>query len=124
MTIGGAIDPDETPADAAVREVWEETGLHVEPMRLVGVFGGPEFRVTYANGDAVLYTAIAFEARLLGGEARPDGHEAIALRYVSRDEAGRLPMAARTRRILAVAFERGGQPHFQRAAWTPPAPRP
>ena len=28
---GGSIDPDESPADAVVREVWEETGLLVEP---------------------------------------------------------------------------------------------
>src|SRR3712207_4896517 len=57
MTIGGAMDPDEVPANAAVREVWEETGLLIEPVRLIGVFGGPEFRVTYPNGDAVSYTS-------------------------------------------------------------------
>ena len=45
MTVGGAIEPDETPADAAVRECWEETGLLVEPTGLLGVFGGPGFRV-------------------------------------------------------------------------------
>ena len=27
-TPGGAIEPDESPADAVVREVWEETGTH------------------------------------------------------------------------------------------------
>ena len=35
---GGAIDPDESPVDAVVREVFEETGLHVEPVNLLGVF--------------------------------------------------------------------------------------
>ena len=48
---GGAVDPDEAPQDAVVREVWEETGLLVEPTQLRGVFGGPEYRVWYANGD-------------------------------------------------------------------------
>jgi NUDIX domain len=37
---GGAIEPGETPADAAVREAWEETGGLVRLTRLVGVFGG------------------------------------------------------------------------------------
>jgi 8-oxo-dGTP diphosphatase len=39
---GGAIDPDEEPADAVVREVWEETRLKVVPDKLIGVYGGPE----------------------------------------------------------------------------------
>ena len=36
----GAIDPGETPAQAVVREVREETGLIVEPVAIAGVFGG------------------------------------------------------------------------------------
>ena len=32
-TPGGSIELDETPADAVVREVWEETGLLVAPRR-------------------------------------------------------------------------------------------
>src|SRR5437867_4440126 len=48
---GGAVDPDETPSDAVVREVWEETGLYTAPMRILGVYGGPPCLVTYANGD-------------------------------------------------------------------------
>lgn len=50
---GGAIDPHEAPQDAVVREVWEATSLRVEPIRLCGVFGGPDFHVTYVNGDEV-----------------------------------------------------------------------
>jgi 8-oxo-dGTP pyrophosphatase MutT (NUDIX family) len=124
MTIGGAIEPDETPADAAVRECWEETGLHIAPVRLIGVFGGPAFRITYANGDAVSYTATVFEARLLGGEARADGTEAVALRFVSREEAAGLPMAPWTRAMLARAFDRGAEPYFDAPTWTPPSGRP
>ena len=33
----GAIEPGETPEEAVVREVWEETGLKVQ---VKGVFGG------------------------------------------------------------------------------------
>ncbi len=37
---GGLIEPGETPADAAVRETWEETGLIVELTGILGVYGG------------------------------------------------------------------------------------
>jgi 8-oxo-dGTP pyrophosphatase MutT (NUDIX family) len=52
---GGGIEPGETPADAAVREMFEETGLIVRLTRLVGVFGGPEFIVRYRKwGSGVI----------------------------------------------------------------------
>jgi 8-oxo-dGTP diphosphatase len=34
---GGVIDPGETPEVAAVREVWEETGVRVEVVKLIGI---------------------------------------------------------------------------------------
>lgn len=37
VTPGGSIDPHESPADAAVCEMWEETGLLVDPTRALGV---------------------------------------------------------------------------------------
>ena len=50
----GAIDPGETPAQAIIREVLEETNLCVLPSRIVGVFGGAKnFRFKYPNGDNV-----------------------------------------------------------------------
>ena len=55
----GAIDLGESPAQAVVREVWEETGLKVRPVNAIGIFGGCNgFRHTYPNGDEVEYTCI------------------------------------------------------------------
>lgn len=36
VTPGGGIDPGETPARAAVRELWEETGLRITEEQLIG----------------------------------------------------------------------------------------
>ena len=80
---GGAVDPDEAPQDAVVREVWEETGLHVEPIALCAVLGGPEFRVRYENGDETSYVMALFECRRLGGvlqlSQRQQGHEPVGI---------------------------------------------
>lgn len=37
---GGKVDPGETPRDAAVRELWEETGLRILESDLVWLFAG------------------------------------------------------------------------------------
>src|SRR5882724_2597118 len=46
---GGAIDPGEEPADAVVREVWEETGVTIVPERIISVESGPDYFVRYPN---------------------------------------------------------------------------
>lgn len=50
-TVGGAVDVDESPEEAARREAAEEIGTQVELTGIVWVVGGPEFRITYPNGD-------------------------------------------------------------------------
>ena len=64
----------------------EETGLHVEPVGVLGVFGGEAYQVRYPNGDLVEYTVIVFECRVLGGELGGLDDETIALRYFSAEQ--------------------------------------
>src|SRR3954469_419794 len=83
-TPGGSIDPDETPADAVVREVWEETGLVVEPTRIVAVHGGQNFVVRYPNGDETQYVSILFACSVRSGTLQTsgdDGDEIQAARF-------------------------------------------
>ncbi|HZL36925.1 MAG TPA: NUDIX domain-containing protein [Tepidisphaeraceae bacterium] len=81
--IGGAPDPGEEPARAAAREAREETGLLVRPERLVGVYVDPPVR--YTNGDKVMYTAMAFRCRPIGGELRVADDESLEVRYFQPD---------------------------------------
>ncbi|MFP5226050.1 MAG: NUDIX domain-containing protein [Acidobacteriota bacterium] len=120
MAIGGALDPGEEPADAAVRECWEETGLLVEVTRVLGVFGGPSLRVIYSNGDVASYVCISFEARKIGGSLRADGVEASRLEFFSRDLIEGLPMAPWNQRIVTAAFEHRDDTYFATPTWRPP----
>jgi ADP-ribose pyrophosphatase YjhB (NUDIX family) len=103
-TPGGVLEPDERPAEAVVRETWEETGLRVEPEALVGAYGGPEFVVHYPNGDEVQYAIMAFRCRVVGGELRADGDETTAVQYWSAAELATLPMPAWLQTIRPSIF--------------------
>lgn len=116
---GGAIEPAEIPADAAVREMFEETGLFVQLTGLVGVFGGPEFIVRYRNGHRTSYVATVFEARLGWGSPQPDATEVLELRFVSEAEARNLPTAPWVGEVLQAVFHGGRTTGFRPEAWTP-----
>ena len=80
----GGIEPGESPRDAVVREVAEETGLDVVPEDITAVLG-PR-RSTYPNGDIAEYTVVVFRCRVVGGELSPVDGEAAELRWFSRSE--------------------------------------
>lgn len=82
----GSVDPGETPGQAVVREVHEETGLIVRPTRVAAVLGGSAYRVRYSNGDVVEYTTIVFECETLGGELGGLDDETAELRYFSAED--------------------------------------
>ncbi|WP_327683220.1 NUDIX hydrolase [Kitasatospora sp. NBC_00458] len=88
---GGILDPGEQPADGAVRECLEETGVVVVPERLVLTTVSPE--VTYPNGDMTQYLVLVFRCRPVGGEARVDEDETLAVGWFGPDE---LPPMAET----------------------------
>jgi ADP-ribose pyrophosphatase YjhB (NUDIX family) len=66
---GGGVEPGESVSLAVVREVKEETGLEVTPIRLVGVYSSPEHHqiVTYPDGNVIHYVSTSFECRIVGG---------------------------------------------------------
>lgn len=107
---GGGIEPDESPRDAAIREMQEETGLLVEPVRIIGVYGGPEYRVAYPNGDVVSYVMTVFECNVVSGEMAPDHEESLDVRYFSEAELNFVWTLPWTRIILRDAFDQSKKP--------------
>ncbi len=114
-TIGGAVEPGESPRDGAVREVAEEAGVTVELGAILGVFGGPEYRVTYPNGDETAYVVTAFDATVIEGVPRPDQDETSEVGWfrpdeLPLDEMGELTMALVRDLGLARAPDNARQP--------------
>jgi 8-oxo-dGTP pyrophosphatase MutT (NUDIX family) len=81
----GAMELGERVDRTVAREVLEETGLEVEPTRLVGVYAGPEFFHTYPNGHQVHIVTAFFDCRVVGGSPQPDGAEVVEARFFPPD---------------------------------------
>ena len=79
---GGRIESGETAAEAAAREVREETGLEVEVGAVV---------ITALVGDGV-YRVQDFAARVVGGELRA-GDDAAEVRWVEIDELASMALS-------------------------------
>ena len=107
---GGIIDPAEQPADAAIREIFEETGVVALPERLVAV--SVSRPITYDNGDRVQYLELTFRCRAVGGDARVNDSESVevgwhalgALPELSERTLGRVTQAASGSAEAAFAF--------------------
>ncbi len=96
---GGIIDPGEEPADAAVREIFEETGVIAVPEQLVSVAVAAP--ITYRNGDQVQYLDHTFRCRAVGGEAQVNDSESIEVGWFGADA---LPsLSERTLGLLRLA---------------------
>jgi 8-oxo-dGTP pyrophosphatase MutT (NUDIX family) len=79
---GGWVEPGESPADTAVREVREETGLDVQPGQVLGQ------RVHPAKGCAMTYIACTPTDGIDVSVPEPD--EITDVCWVGLDEATRL----------------------------------
>lgn len=115
----GIIDPHELPADAAVREVWEEAGVVVELTQLLGVFAGEHFSGVYPNGDQLSVVATVFGARAISGTPRADQEETSDARFVHLNELDQLSCSPHFHVIRRALGSSPSQAYFTPATWRP-----
>ncbi|HEY5836160.1 NUDIX hydrolase [Streptomyces sp.] len=98
--ISGIPEPGEQPAEAAVREIEEETGVRAVVERVLSVFTNEP--VVYGNGDRAQYLDIVLRCRAVGGRARVNDDESLDVRWFALDELPELGPIARGRIELAL----------------------
>lgn len=106
---GGHVDSHESLAQAAVREMVEETGLQVRLTALIGLYSRPNWR----KGE---YHIAYFLAALVGGELKPDPHEVLALEWFEPDALPPMMVGHRQRALDAFAGV-GGLVCTESTAW-------
>lgn len=67
---GGQLELGETLAQAAVREVREETGIECEVTGVIGLYSDPNHVIAYDDGEVRQEFSICFRAIRIGGELR------------------------------------------------------
>ncbi len=98
---GGKIMPGENMRDAVKREIFEETGIKVDPGEPVFVF---ELIEPGSNKSIDFhYIIIDFDCAYVEGDAVP-GDDALDAKWVSRDELGKLSVNPKTLELLADKY--------------------
>ena len=101
----GIVEPGEEPGRTCVREVLEETGIHVLPQAIASVKSS-NYLVKYANGDQCRYLDILFICTPVEDDTAPfvGDDESTAVGWFSPDDLPR-PLAASTVSRLAIVSE-------------------
>ncbi|WP_432974541.1 NUDIX hydrolase [Dactylosporangium sp. CA-233914] len=109
---GGAMEPGESMTDCAVRETFEETGIHIEVTGLVGIYTDPRHVILYtSNNEARQEFSIVYTARPLGGTPTPSD-ESREVVWIAPDAIDGLTMHRSMRLRIEHYLTRAGKPHL------------
>lgn len=78
---GGSVELDEVVEEAAKRELFEETGLIANELKLFGVFSGKDMHYIYPNGDEVSNIDIVYVCSFYLGVLKKQKDEVIDLKF-------------------------------------------
>jgi ADP-ribose pyrophosphatase YjhB (NUDIX family) len=109
---GGAMELGESVAEAAVREVKEETGITVEITGLVGIYSDPGHVMAYSDGEVRQEFSVCFHAVPVSGDAREDGSETKEVRWVPPGAISSLSIHPSMRRRIEDALAQHAEPQI------------
>ena len=107
---GGAIELQESIAEAAIRETYEETGINCEITGLAGIYSDPRHVIHYtSNDEARREFSIVLTARPVTGQPTPSA-ESREVRWVQPADLASYAMDSSMRKRLDDYLDRPGAP--------------
>ncbi|MGH3281747.1 MAG: NUDIX hydrolase [Trebonia sp.] len=105
---GGAIEMNESVANAAVRETFEETGVRIEVTGLLGIYSDPRHVIHFTSNDEVRREfSVVLTARPVGGEPATCT-ESSEVRWVPPGDLGGYTMDRAMRKRVDDYLSGGG----------------
>ncbi|MFD1737228.1 NUDIX hydrolase [Bacillus salitolerans] len=83
---GGLMELGESTEDTAKREVFEETNLTVNDLKLINVYSGPQNFIIAENGDEFYVVTTAYYSNKVSGLLKVDRSESITFEYFEPDQ--------------------------------------
>lgn len=80
---GGLMDLGESFEEVAKREIFEETGLVVESLKLFNVYSGSEYYLKVQNGDELYSATAVYYTKKVSGDLKIDYSESDNMQYLS-----------------------------------------
>lgn len=108
---GGVMEIGESVVQAVTREVREETGFEVAPVRLIGIYSDPKHVFAYDDGEVRQEFSICFECEIRDGELR-GSDESHEVAFVPLGDLDRLPMHPSIRLRLEHFSAMPDSPHL------------
>jgi len=107
---GGAVEMQESVAEAAIRETWEETGVKCEITGLAGIYSDPRHVIHYTSNDEVRREfSIVLTARPVDGQPTPS-EESREVRWVRPPDLAGYAMDRSMRKRVEDFLDGAGTP--------------
>ncbi|HMI28313.1 MAG TPA: NUDIX domain-containing protein [Gaiellaceae bacterium] len=111
--IAGRVEGDETLTEGLIREVREETGLHVRKYEFFGHFSDPSRIVSYPDGNVFVIVSFAYRVTVESFDGLRPSAESEELRFFPKADLRQLDLPATQRAVVEHYLDDAPGPHLE-----------